>query len=246
MRVFHRIIISLAGLICLGMVFIPTIQVSTEAQTLPPDVGLVTQLSGDVTYMNESYQKAQEKAQVFVRVRQGDRFGVKAGAMVQVVYFQGGRKETWKGPAVFVVGETQSRAEGEKGIQALPEVTILPTGVSQGMRRIPILLRRAGLSRSGTTQVRGVAGSPQKAIPLSEDEKGEIKMAKEIYQSFRKQTKAEDITPELTLLGVLADYEQYEEMERVIKDAMKIQPDHLVLKELDEWVKTQRRRQLKK
>jgi hypothetical protein len=224
----------------------PAIQVSTWAQTLAPDVGLVTQLFGDVTYMSEGYQKTQEKVQSFVRIRQGDRFVVTAGAMVQVVYFQSGRKEMWKGPVVFVVGETQSRAEGEKGIQARPEVTFLPTGVSQGMRRIPILLRRAGLSRSGTTQVRGVAGGPQKAIILSEEEKTEIKMAKENYQNFRKQTKAEDITPELTLLGILADYEQYEEMEGVIKDAMKIQPDNQVLKELDEWVRTQKRGQLKK
>jgi hypothetical protein len=88
--------------------------------------------------------------------------------------------------------------------------------------------------------VRGVGGGPQKAITLSEEEKAEIKMAKEIYQSFRKQTKAEDITPELTLLGVLADYEQYEEMERVIKDALEIQPESGVLKELLAWVRTQR------
>jgi hypothetical protein len=63
---------------------------------------------------------------------------------------------------------------------------------------------------------------------------------------LRKQANADDITPELTLLGVLADYEQHEEMERVIKDAMKIQPDNQVLKELDEWVKTQKRNQPKK
>jgi hypothetical protein len=242
MKFSYRIIMSLVGLVCLGMGLIPAIQVFTGAQTLPPDVGLVTQLSGsgDVTYINESYQKAQERAQPFMRIRQGDLFKVTAGAMVQLVYFQNGRKETWKGPAVFVVGGAQSRAEGEKGIEAQPEVTILPTGVSQGLRRIPILLRRAGLSRSGTTQVRGVGGGPQKAITLSEEEKAEIKMAKEIYQSFRKQTKAEDITPELTLLGVLADYEQYEEMERVIKDALEIQPESGVLKELLAWVRTQR------
>ena len=240
MKFSQRIILSLVGLICLGAVLILPIEVSTGAQTLPPDVGLVTRLSGDVTYMNEGYQKTPEKAQPFVRIRQGDHFKLASGAMVQLVYFQSGRKETWKGPAVFVVGETQSRAQGEKGIQAQPEVTTLPTEASQGMRRIPILLRRAGLSRSGTTQVRGVGGGPQKTITLSEEEKAEIKMAKEIYQSFRKQTKAEDITPELTLLGVLADYEQYEEMEKVIKDALKIQPESGVLKELLDWVRTQR------
>ena len=65
-------------------------------------------------------------------------------------------------------------------------------------------------------------------------------MAKETYQKLRRQTQADDIAPELNLLGVLADYEQYEEMERVIKDALKIQPNDEVLKELKEWVRTQK------
>jgi hypothetical protein len=41
-------------------------------------------------------------------------------------------------------------------------------------------------------------------------------------------------------LGILADYEQFEEMEKVVKDALKIQPDNDVLKELEEWVRIQR------
>jgi len=246
MKFSHRIILSLVGLICLEMLLIPAIEVSTEAQTLPPDVGLVTQLSGDVTYMNEGYQKTPEKAQPFVRIRQGDHFKVASGAMVQLVYFQNGRKETWKGPALFVVGEAQSRAEVEKGIQAQPEVTILPTEASQGMRRIPILLRRAGLSRSGTTQVRGVGESFQKSKGLSEEEQKEIAMAKKNYRNLRTQTKEDDITPELYLLGILGAYDQFEEMVKVIKDALKIHPDNEGLKKLEEWVQTQKTESRKK
>jgi hypothetical protein len=115
------------------------------------------------------------------------------------------------------------------------------------MRRIPVLLRRARLSRSGGgVMLRGTPEASQKPIVPTKEERAEIAMAKEAYQKLRKQAKPNDITPELTLLGVLADYEQYEEMEKIIKDAMKIQPDNQVLKELDEWVKTQKRSQLKK
>jgi hypothetical protein len=39
---------------------------------------------------------------------------------------------------------------------------------------------------------------------------------------------------------VLADYEQFEEMEKIVKDALKIQPNNEVLKELEEWVRVQR------
>ena len=117
---------------------------------------------------------------------------------------------------------------------------MLPTETSQGMRRIPVLLRRARLSRSGGMQLRGAGDASQKPIIPSKEEKAEIAMAKENYQKLRKQTKPDDITPELNLLGILADYEQYEEMEKVIKDALKIQPGNQVLKSLEEWVRTER------
>jgi len=203
-------------------------------------VGLITQLSGDTTYWNETYQKSPEKVQVFMKVRRGDHFKVPGGSVVQLVYFQNGRKETWKGPAAFIAGHTQSQAGGEKGIQAQPEVTTLPADASQGIRRIPVLLRQARLSRLGAMQVRGTGESPRKTFVPSKEEHAEIAMAKENYQRIRKQTPPDDITPELNLLGVLADYEQFEEMEKIVKDALKIQPNNEVLKELEEWVRIQR------
>jgi hypothetical protein len=147
----------------------------------------------------------------------------------------------------LMVGEVQSRGERGRELPGQPEVVILSTEASQGMRRIPVLLRRARLSRSGGgVMLRGIPEDSQKPVVPTKEERAEIAMVKENYQKLRKQAKPNDITPELTLLGVLADYEQYEEMGKVIKEAMKIQPDNQVLKELDEWVKTQKRSQLKK
>jgi hypothetical protein len=240
MTFFYRSILLLVGLIGLVAIVIGLTEVPIGAQIPPPDVGLVIQLSGDATYWNEGYRKTPEKAQAFMQVRQGDHFRAAAGATVQLVYFQNGRKETWKGPAAFVVGEAQSRAEGEKGLQAQPEVMFLTVGASQGMNRLPALLRRAGLSRSGGMQIRGVGGGPPKVIASGEEERTQIARAKETYQNLRKQARPEDITPELNLLGILADYDQFEEMEKVIQDALKIQPANEVLKELAEWVRTQR------
>jgi len=219
---------------------------AAKGQILPPDVGIVTQLFGEATYWNESYQRTPEKAEAFMKIRRGDYFKIPAGGAIQLVYFENGRQETWKGPASFMVGEVQSRVEKGKEVPGQPGVVILSNEASQGMRRIPVLLRRARLSRSGGgVMVRGVPGASAKPVAPTKEEQAEIAMAKETYQKLRKQVKADDITPELTLLGVLADYEQHEEMEKVIKDAMKIQPDNQVLKELDEWVKNQKRSPLK-
>ncbi len=229
-------------LVLLSLIILLTESSVVRAQSLPPDVGIVTQLSGEATYWNESYQKTPEKAEVFMKIRRGDYLKIPPGGAIQLVYFENGRQETWKGPASFMVGEAESRVEKGKEHPGQPEVVILSNEASQGMRRIPVLLRRARLSRSGGgVMVRGVPGASAKPVAPTKEEQAEIAMAKETYQKLRKQAKADDITPELTLLAALADYEQHEEMEKVIKDAMKIQPESQVLKELDGWVKTQKR-----
>jgi hypothetical protein len=246
MKSFRESILSLAAFICLGGALAELPQNPIWAQTLPADVGLVTQLSDDTTYWNETYQKTPKKVQVFMKVRKGDHFKVSGESMVQVVYFQNGRKETWKGPAAFIAGQTQSQAEGEKGSQAQPEVTTLSAEASQGIRRIPVLLRQARLSRLGAMQVRGEGEGPPKTFVPNKEERAEIAMAKESYRRLRKQTPSDDITPELNLLGVLADYEQFEDMEKIVKDALKVQPNNEVLKELEEWVRVQRSKPMAK
>ena len=212
------------------------------AQPPPSDVGLVTKLTGEVTYWNEGYQKTPASAEGFMKVRKGDHFKVPAGGLMQLVYFQSSQQETWKGPAAFVVGDGRSQPEGEAKSQ--PEVIVLPPGAQQGIQRIPVLLRRAGLSRSGAMQVRGVPRPEPRtssAPPaLTQEEQAEIAVARETYQGMRKKAPADDVTAEMYFLGVLNDYEQYEEMEKVLKEALKKQPGNDLLKDLEKWVSAQK------
>ncbi len=73
------------------------------------DVGLVNQLSGDVSY--QAGGAAPAKASAFMKIRDGDKFTVAEGGLLRVVYFDGGRQEIWKGPASFKAGVKQ----GESG-----------------------------------------------------------------------------------------------------------------------------------
>jgi hypothetical protein len=238
MKPSHTNILSRVVLICLGALIVLMAEALVRAQTLPPDVGLITKLSGNITYWNEDYQKP-AKAQSFMKIRRGDRFKVPAGALVQFVYFLGGRQETWKGPIAFRIGDSESHPEKEKGVQAQPKVVILPAGTTQGMRRIPVLLRRAGFYRPGAEQIRGGVEVSPAAIALTAEEQAEIASAKETYRALRKQAGSGDITPELYLLGILTDYEQYGDMEEVIEEALKREPDNDILKGLRKWVHTQ-------
>jgi len=225
--------------LALAFLLVPVRGAMAKVQALPPDVGLVTSLSGTVTYWNDGYQETPAKAQAFMKIRRGDRFKLRAGAVIQLVYFLGGRQETWKGPVTLAVGDSESHPEGQEGVHGQPEVVVLPAGTTQGVRRLPMLLRRAGLSRPGATQVRGDVEALSTSMPLTREEKAEIAGAKETYQSIRKQTDPGDITPELYLLGVLTDYEQYSEMEEVIREALERQPDNEIMKRLMEWVLAQ-------
>jgi hypothetical protein len=225
--------------LALAFLVVPVRGAIAKVSAQPPDVGLVTSLSGTITYWNDGYQEAPATAQAFMKIRRGDRFKLGEGAVVQLVYFLGGRQETWKGPVTLAVGDSESHPEGQEGVHAQPGVVVLPAGTTQGVRRIPTLLRRAGLTRPGATQVRGDVAALPTPVPLTPEEKAEIAGAKETYQSIRKQTDPGDITPELYLLGVLTDYEQYSEMGEVIREALKRQPDNDILKGLMEWVLAQ-------
>jgi UDP-galactopyranose mutase len=63
---------------------------------------------------------------------------------------------------------------------------------------------------------------------------------KETHQKLHKHPKVADIAPELDLFGVLAEYEQYKEMGKVIKETLKIEPGNEILKDLGNRVKAQR------
>lgn len=226
--------------ICLCTLVVSVTAGVAKVQALPPDVGLVTRLSGTVTYRNEGHQETPAGAQSFMKIRRGDRFTLPPGAIIQVVYFLGGRQETWKGPVAFTIGDSESRPEPAKGPRAQPKVVILPAGTTQGVRRIPVLLRRAGVWRPGGGQIRGEVEVAPTAFGITAEEKAEIATAKETYRSLRKQTDPRDITPELYLLGVLTDYEQHGEMEEVLNEALRRQPDNEILKKLKKWVLAQR------
>jgi len=200
---------------------------ATSAFGQAADVGLVNMLAGDVTYQSDS---TAAKARPYMKVRQGDRFSVPAGAQVRVVYFQGGRQETWKGPAAFRAGSQAS--EPASGTPA--EVATLPAAVPQQISQIPELIQIARLGRSGGVQVRG-AGAPPRVI---EDQQAEVAKAKDTYRAMRAQASPDDITPELYLYSVLQDYLMYEDMKPVVDEMMKRQPANADVQALADYAKT--------
>jgi hypothetical protein len=192
------------------------------------DVGLVNQLAGEVSYTGQG--GAQSKAQAYMKMRQGDRFTLPAGAQLRVVYFNGGRQETWKGPASFKSGTQQSEALSGQ----VAETTQLRSGVAQKIAQVPNLVQIAKLGRSGGIAVRG-GGKPGR---LTAEQQAEVSQAKTAYAQMRQKASAEDITPELYYYSVLQDHLLYDDMKAVTEEMLKRQPNNTEAQELAAYVKS--------
>ena len=202
--------------------------VTLAAGAQSSDVGLVNQLSGEVAYLAQG--GTQSKAQAFMKVRQGDRFTLPAGAQLRLVYFNGSRQETWKGPASFKAGTQQSEALSGQ----VAEAAQLPSDVAQKIAQVPNLVQIAKLGRSGGIAVRG-GGKPGR---LSSEQQAEVSQAKATYAQMRQKASAEDITPELYFYSVLQDHLLYDEMKAVTDEMLKRQPGNPEAQELAAYVKS--------
>ena len=189
------------------------------------DVGLVNQMSGDVSYTSGSTAKAKP----FMKVRQGDKFSVPAGAQLRIVYFQGGRQESYGGPASLTAGAQASTQQSG----AQPQVTTLPAGVPQKIAQTPELIQIARLGRSGGVAVRGA----QQEQRLSPQAQAEVRQARQTYEQLRKSSVANDIVPEQYLYAVLQDHLLYEDMKAVVSEMQKRQPSNPDVAVMAEYVK---------
>ncbi len=192
------------------------------------DVGLINQLSGEVSYAGQG--GSQSRAQAYMKVRQGDRFTLPAGAQLRLVYFDGSRQETWKGPASFKAGTQKSEALDGQAADAAQ----LPSGVAQKFAQVPNLLQIAKLGRSGGIAVRG-GGKPGR---LSSEQQAEVSQARAIYAKMRQKASPEDITPEFYFYSVLQDHLLYDEMKTVTEEMLKRQPGNPEAQELAAYVKS--------
>lgn len=187
------------------------------------DVGLVKQVAGEVSYVGSG---GAGKAQAFMKMRLGDRFTVAAGAEVQVIYFQNGRQETWRGPAGFKSGTEHS----EPVVGTVYAVANLPVGVPQKIQRIPELIQ---MTKLGGMQVRGAAPKQQASL----EQQAEVAAARITYDELRQQLPQDDLTPELYLFTVLQDYLLYDDMKTVADEMLRKQPANREAQQLAEWVR---------
>lgn len=188
------------------------------------DVGLVNLVSGDVRFV--PVNGASTPVKPFMRVREGDRFNLVAGAQLRVVFFEGARQERWVGPASFRAA--RAHAEAISGTAAA--TTQLPAAAPQRIARIPELMQNAKL---GGIRVRGVARSADPAVKPAHT----LAEARATYEELKQALPADDITPELYYYAALQEHGKYPEMRVVVEAMQRKQPASQDVKALADWVK---------
>lgn len=143
----------------------------------------------------------------FVRLAPGVRLQLADAARVQLLYLDGGRQETWTGPAELQVGAQQSQASG-----APAQVRQLPPAVAQALARSHEVIGNPQ-SRQGMIRMRAVSAA-------------RVAEAQAAYQALREQLPEEDITPELFLLGQLLTLRAFDAMRDPLAQLLRRQPDH--------------------
>ncbi|NJL59492.1 MAG: hypothetical protein HC887_07480 [Desulfobacteraceae bacterium] len=136
----------LSALFC---VILPVIAYSASVE-----VGMVTQVSGKVTYQSAS-DNTPADIRNFMKVYEGDVFSLAADSFVQVVYLKSGRKEAWKGPGTFKAGEKQGQSQNSS---AQPKVSTIDTEKARQIVLLSDNLDPSRLQRTGSVPLRGERG----------------------------------------------------------------------------------------
>jgi hypothetical protein len=191
------------------------------------DVGLINHLSGDASYQSGA---TRAKAAAYMKIRQGDRFTLAPGAQLRIVYFQGGRQESYTGPARLVAGKDASKVESG----AAPQVSTLPAGVSQRIQKTPELVAIAKLGRAGGVTVR----SGLRPKPLSPEQEAEVKHARATYEEMRRSAAEDDILPEMFLYSVLDEHRLYRDMKVVVSEMQRRQPGNADIAAMADYVES--------
>ena len=160
------------------------------------EVGLVTALSGNVKLLEE--KSAALELRPFVKVRDGDQLALAANARLQLVFFEGGRQETWQGDGRLAVGSQSSKAL-KGGLQL--ETRMLPAILVKQLSKTP---SPDGNVKAGMVRLR--------TLPSLET----LESVERRYADLRQQAEAGDRSPELYLLASYFELRAFEKLEALI------------------------------
>lgn len=177
----------------LGSVLLVLLSMGSSAA----EVALVTAASGNVKLQEE--KAAASELKPFIKVREGDRLLMEGASRLQVVYFEGGRQETWSGRGALEVGSVSSKAI--KGTMQ-PEIKTLPAILVKQLAKTPA---QDGNVKTGMIRMRSMPPYDR------------LETVEKNYDEMRKQAVAGDLNPELYLLASYFELREFDKLEALLR-----------------------------
>lgn len=166
------------------------------------DVAMVIFLQGGVSRVTA---QGPQPMQPFVKLKHGDLLALQQDARLQIVYFEGGRQETWQGAGRLEITKVESKPFG----LAPPSVKVLPAVMVKQIARTPALDSQG---RAGMMRLRSVA--------TAED----IAKIENNYKRMRMEADRNDLNPELYLLSAMFEVRELERVEQALADLQRTRP----------------------
>jgi hypothetical protein len=189
---------TLIGVVLLALVLASIGQALAERGG---EVAMVTALQGKVSRVAPL---GPQPVEAFAKLQHGDLLALDKDSRLQVVYFEGGRQETWHGPGRLEIAKIDSTPYG---LQA-PEIKALPAVLVRQIAQTPLL---ASQGRAGMVRLRSAASAE------------DLTKVEDTYRQLRQATGADDINPELFLLSALFELQEFDRVERALAQ---LQLDH--------------------
>jgi hypothetical protein len=177
------------------------------------EVGLVTAASDEVQLSAEGKTEA---LKAFVKLRPNDRLSLGANSHVQIVYFNGGRQENWRGAGQIEIGATESRAlagELKASTKTLPRILV------KQLAKTP---SPDGNVKTGMVRMRSMPSG------------GTLESVEKNYRELRQQAEPDDNNPELYLLAGYFELREFDKLQDLLKDLDARAPSDLELKVLNQ------------
>jgi hypothetical protein len=233
--------LAVRTVVCLALWAAGTVLPGAAKAQTPPDAGLVMSVSGETRYGAPGETTGPEPVQAFMKVRKGDRIFLSDNGRIDLLFLENGRRETWTGPARLTLTASGALSEDP---DATPEATEVKAPVFTAIKGSGLPLPRGQIARGGVSVVRGLfdecpeaAPEPRPVPTLGEADRAELASARAVYEDLRRQTPAGDPLPDLYYLSVLARYERFGEMDRIIDRLHRIHGDIPALEKWDAWVR---------
>lgn len=150
------------------------------------DVAFITQLSGSVTVEGKEIGKELRSAVPFSKLQVGEKVTLPKDARLRLVFFDGGRQETWSGSAVLTLDSQQSRLVSGNA----PEVSQVSPIIAKQLMNAPSAV---GVNRTGAFKTRKLVLKDPLAVAKIEER----------YEALLRDSSKGDVLPTLYKLSAL-------------------------------------------